>query len=294
VHTLINLAVSGIILGSQISLIAVGFSSIEAIQRTFHFAHGGVLMIGGYVTWWLVTVPSVTAVLAAFCGVVVCAIVGVVMKHLVYDKLRALRTSGPLVMISSMAMFLIVVNAIGAWAGASPRVISNSFSSKSISVIDGLMSLTPIELTEIGIALAAIAVSWLLLRVGRLGRTLRCVIDDPDSALVLGLPVRLIEFGAFAFGSALAGLAGALSAFSPGLDLGTPFLLLLFGITAAVAAGVRNVPVTGLAGFGLGLVLDLPLAVLPHGYRTTIAFAFLVALLYWRPASLSLASGTGA
>jgi branched-chain amino acid transport system permease protein len=287
-HLFVNLVVSGLIFGSQIGLVSLGFASIEAVQKTFHFAHGGVILVGGYLTWWLVSACGLGNALSIVIAVIACSLMGVAIKLGLYDRLRARGTREELVMVSALSAFLVIVNVIGFIAGSSPRFLSVPFSAQQVSLPFGAITVTPVELTMVAVLLAFVVVTWVLLRFGRLGRMLRCVIDDRSAAVALGLPVIMIEIAAFAFGSALAGLSGALSAFSPGVDLTTPFELLLFGITAAVAAGVRNVPLAGLVGLLLGIALDVPLLVIPDGFQTALGLLFLVALLWLRPREFTM------
>ena len=125
---------------------------------------------------------------------------------------------------------------------------------------------------------------YLLVRFTRLGKAMRSVAEDKDTASLMGINVNQIVSNTFLIGSALAGLAGVMMGmyylqikptmgFVPGIK----------AFTAAVMGGIGNIPGAMVGGYVLGLAEVIAIQFLPAIYKDIVAFAILILVLILRP-----------
>ena len=94
--------ISGISLGSVYALIALGYTMVYGIAKMLNFAHGDIIMIGGFVMFTAVSSAGTSPLVAIVCGIIVCTVLGVVIEKVAY---KPLRNATPLaVLITALAM----------------------------------------------------------------------------------------------------------------------------------------------------------------------------------------------
>jgi branched-chain amino acid transport system permease protein len=152
---------------------------------------------------------------------------------------------------------------------------------------DFIVTLTPMGLAALGIALVAAAALAAAMRVTAFGRAWRACADDAHAAALFGIDSRRVLMHATGIAGALAGLAGFIATayygalgFSDGLPLG------LKALVAAVLGGVGSVPAAFAGGIVLGLAEALWSAYLPAGTRDVAIYALIAAFLALRPQGL--------
>jgi len=289
---------NGLILGGVYALLALGYTLVYGILFMINFAHGDVMMIGAYAGFfslqWLKTQgllesqPVIALLVVLFVGMIVSMITGVVLERLAYRPLRHAPRLVPL--ISAIGASIFLEQAALRIFGPRLRVYVKP------PLLQGGWTLgsTGIFVTRTGVlimvmSLLMMAGLYLMIQYTKLGKAMRAVAEDQQTAALMGVDVDQIIVFTFALGSFLGGAAGVMLGFHNGqVDHMVGFIPGLKAFTAAVLGGIGNVPGAMFGGVFLGLAESLgPTALdIPSQYKDVIAFSLLVLVLIFRPTGL--------
>ncbi|PPK65534.1 branched-chain amino acid ABC transporter permease [Actinokineospora auranticolor] len=298
--TLLQQLISGLVLGGQIALIALGYTMVYGIIQLINFAHGEVFMVsvfGALATYnwfipesWQQTWPL--ALLAMLVGAVVVAVVlAVLMERFAYRPLRNAPRLAPLITalgVSVMLKEIVRLSFPGATAAVHvPRAFWDepiTFKVPGGTVVIGSTGLLVIVVAIVGAVLLQVYISR-----SRMGRAMRATAQDPDTARLMGVdPNRTIVL-TFVIGGALAGVAGVLyGVHLNNVDTDAGFLTGIFAFTAAVLGGVGSIKGAVIGGFIIGVIKTVGGQYLPGGtaYDLVWIFVLLILVLVFRPQGL--------
>jgi branched-chain amino acid transport system permease protein len=280
--------VDGLVTGGLYALIGIGLTLIFGIMRVVNFAHGQMMMVGMYLTWWLFerTRLHVDPYLSLLVVVPVLFVLGVaVQRFLIQPLLNAPHESQ---ILMTVGLSLVLANAAQLLFQADDRSVTTSYSNSILSVA-GLGISAP-RLISFGLAALLTVGLWLLLDRTDFGRAMRATAQNRAAAQLMGVPVRRISMGALGIGAALAGAAGTLlvgPAYYLNPSVGGPFTLKAFAVV--VLGGLGNVYGAIAAGILLGLAEAFSALYLPAGltgYKDAIGLIALLVVLFVRPAGL--------
>jgi branched-chain amino acid transport system permease protein len=272
--TLIN----GLSLGGIYAMIALGYTMVYGIAKMLNFAHGDIIMIGGYVIFvFMATNNPLLAILLAVIG---CVVLGITVEKIAYKPLRG---ASPLaVLITAIGVSYLLQSLAQIIFGSAPKmVIVYDFGSMSLFGINVQIS----ALVTLGVTVVVMAALTLFVKFTRLGRAMIAVSEDRGAAQLMGINVNGIITVTFAIGSALAALAGLfylLKAPSVSSTMGAMPGIKAF--TAAVIGGIGSIPGAMLGGILLGIVEAVSYkitAIAP--YTDAIEFSILILILLVRP-----------
>jgi branched-chain amino acid transport system permease protein len=293
-------AVNGTVQGAMYALIALGYTMVYGILFMINFAHGEVFMIGavaGYFTLvgfdeagMLETSPILVVAVTFAVGMLTPLLTGIFLERLAYRPLRRAPRLVPLISAIGASFFLQQAARLlfGIRMKVYPTV--NFLSGAWVFDIGG----KTVRIQHLGIAIIFITILlmislYLLVQRTKVGKAMRAVAEDKDTAALMGIDVNYIIMVTFAIGSALAGAAGVMwglwykqvthtMGFIPGLK----------AFTAAVLGGIGNIPGAMMGGFFLGWVEALaPTALgLNTQLKDVLAFGLLVIILIFRPSGL--------
>src|SRR6266568_7852021 len=263
---------------------AYGLGLIYGVLRVVNLAHGGVIMAGAYMGWVLHSRAgldpylSIPLVVAATFGL------GVVMYRVLVRRLPRGAAGGPASLLLLCGVWLVLRNAAYLLFTGNDHVIRTGYSTRALPLLGSFVAVN--RLAVLGIAvLTPLALHALLTRT-YLGKAIRAVAQNADSCRLVGVDVDRIYTLTFGIGTALAGLAGLLSAalFSFNPAFGSSELLKSFVVV--VLGGLGNVLGTGLAALLLALVEVFALLLLPSYLTAAVGFVVLVLVLVVRPGGL--------
>jgi urea transport system permease protein len=249
---------SGLSLGSILLLAALGLAITYGVMGVINMAHGELLMVGAYTTYfmqglfrsylqayadWYVVAAIPAAFLAA-------ALVGMLLERTVIRRLygRPLET-----LLATWGLSLILIQAARVLFGAQNVELSNpSWMSGGVEVMAGLM-LPWNRIVIIGFTLFVLALVWMLMQKTRLGMFVRAVTQNRAMAGCVGVPTARIDTLAFGLGAGIAGLGGvALSQIANvGPDMGQGYIVDSFMVV--VLGGVGQLAGAVWAALGLGV-----------------------------------------
>jgi branched-chain amino acid transport system substrate-binding protein len=280
--------VDGLVTGGLYALIGIGLTLIFGVMRVVNFAHGQMMMVGMYLTWWLFERSRVPVDPYVSLLVVVPALFllgAAVQRFLIQPLLSAPHESQ---ILMTVGLSLVLANAAQLVFQADDRSVTTSYSNSVVSL--GGLGISVPRLISFGLAAAFTVGLWLLLDRTDFGRAMRATAQNRSAAQLMGVPVRRVAMGALGIGAALAGAAGALlvgPAYYLNPSVGGPFTLKAFAVV--VLGGLGNVFGAIFAGILLGLAEAFGALYLPAGltgYKDAIGLIALLAILFLRPAGL--------
>jgi branched-chain amino acid transport system permease protein len=265
---------------------AIGLALVFGVMRVLNVAHGELLMLGGYVTFWLFTLWRVDPFVSLLASVPILFAIGLVLNiglfsHVVrLDEETKIKNS----LLIGFGLTLILQNlAIQLWT-ADERGVNASYSGLGLQVMGIALPYT--RLAGLVVALLAIVALHFFLQRTFIGRSIRATAEDWEAAELAGVSVRSVYLMTFALGAALAGVAGTLVSvgftISPSIGLSWT----IKGLVVVVLAGLGNVFGVFAAGILLGLAEALSVLAIGPAYREVVGLVlFLIALLV-RPRGL--------
>ena len=270
--------ISGLSLGGIYAMIALGYTMVYGIAKMLNFAHGDIIMIGGYIIY--VFMATNNPLLAIALAVVGCVLLGITIEKIAYKPLRG---ASPLaVLITAIGVSYLLQSLAQIVFGSAPKmVVVYEFGSVNLFGVPVQVS----ALVTLGVTVVVMTALTLFVKYTRLGRAMIAVSEDKGAAQLMGINVNGIITITFAIGSALAALAGLfylLKAPSVSSTLGAMPGIKAF--TAAVIGGIGSIPGAMLGGILLGIVEAISYkitAIAP--YTDAIEFSILILILLVRP-----------
>lgn len=281
----LSLLISGLILGSSLALVTSGFSIIYATTRTFHIAHGLMYGVAGYMTFtfnacWL----HLPLVFAAILAAVITAVVGVLVEAFVYRPLKRRGANELAVFVASFGVLVAGLATVQIIWGDTPK--SYDISPLRSVVVVGDTRITDLQLGTMCAAVAMLALLAVIDRRTGFGLAMKSVAGNRKRAALLGVNVRLVEYGAFALGSALVIPAAVLDGAQYGLSPTRGLQIILLAIVAQIVGGLHGV-ISGIAAaYVIGLAGSLPLLYIDPKWQNSIIFSLLLVVLLLRPQGL--------
>lgn len=274
--------ISGILIGGVYALIGIGLTIIFGVMRVINFAHGELLMLGMYATYYLFTLAHVDPFLSIIITMPLMFLFGALLQKTVINRvLNALPQNQILLTIG---LGLIMSNTVMLAFTSDYKILSTTYSSSSMSV--GGISISLPLMISFGITCAiTVALYWFLLKTDT-GQAIRATAQDREAARLMGINVKWMSILAFGLGSALAATAGAL--ISPTYyifpQVGSVFTLKAFVIT--VLGGMGSVIGATLGGVLIGIAESVGGVYIGSGWKEVIVFVLFLLVLLFKPSGL--------
>lgn len=270
---------SGITLGAVYALVALGFVTIYRASQIINFAQGEFVMLGGVVTFFLLTEVGLPYPLAALLACLLVVIIGLLMQLLVVYPLRKVSPIIPLMATLGASIFLSNTSAL--IFGTLPKVLP-PFSGERPLAIAGI-PVHPQGLWILGATFLLLVTLYILSHRMQAGKAMEASSTDPLGADLVGISRNLMVLVAFGVSAGVGAIAGIIITplFYTSYNSGT--LVGLKGFVGAVLGGWGKNSGAVLGGFVLGIVESLSVAFIPSGYKDAVAFVVLLAILYIRP-----------
>lgn len=278
----ITTLVNGLSLGGIYAMIALGYTMVYGIAKMLNFAHGDVIMVGGYTIMVFLNMTG-HPVIAVIAAVIFCTILGVAMEKVAYKPLRGASPLAVLITAIGVSYFLQSIAQIIFGSAAKMVQITNLGAVKL-----GSLTIQVYTLVTLACTIVIMLILSLFVKYTNTGRAMIAVSEDKAAAQLMGININKIITITFAIGSSLAALAGLFYL------LKAPSLSNTFGsmpgikaFTAAVIGGIGSIPGAMLGGILLGIVecISYKIDVIAP-YTDAIEFSLLIIILLVRPTGI--------
>lgn len=277
--------INGISLGSVYALIALGYTMVYGIAKMLNFAHGDVIMIGGYVVFVTASSLGINPLAAIIASMAACTLLGVTIERVAY---RPLRGASPLaVLITAIGVSYLLQNVALLVFGSDTKAFSNVVTLPNLELFGGQLIIKSVTIVTVIVSIIIMVGLTLFVKKTKIGRAMTAVSEDQGAAQLMGINVNGTIAVTFAIGSSLAAVAGVLlcSAY-PSL---TPYTGSMPGIKAFVAAvfgGIGSIPGAFIGGILLGVIENLSKAYISSQLADAIVFSILIIVLLVKPTGL--------
>ncbi len=252
-------------------------------MRLLNVAHGEVLMLGGYLAFWLFTLTGIGPIYSMFIAFALGGALGAILYYFVCKR----------VLKSSKVIEQIEANSLLVLFGASiifQNIIALAFTptARGYSYFNDIIQFGAFQVTTgrlfvLVTGLSVCLISILFFRYSMIGLSIRALIQQPDAANLVGINVEKTRLVSFSLGFAIAGLTGCLVSM---LEQVSPFMGFPFTIAAFVViiiGGLGNLA-GGLAGaFLLAFIEVYGVVLTTASMRSILIYGVFIAVLIWRP-----------
>ncbi len=311
----VELTVTGLAFGAVYALIALGYTLVYGVLQLINFAHSEVFMYGTFAVVWTLFAfnasPSSSTsavimylVVALLMAMTVSGLIALLIERVAYRPLIKRNSPRLVALISAIGASFVLAEAMGlrdqiaGFFGLDDnlqRYVERARDQSSLPVDITPKPVFPIGNYEVTTIDLLLIVSALVMMVGldqfirrsRLGRGIRAVAQDPESAALMGVnAVRVVQV-TFLIGGIMAGAAAMLYMMKIGTTrFNAGFLLGVKAFTAAVLGGIGNLRGALLGGLVLGVAENWGSAIFGSQWRDVVAFVLLVLILLFRPTGL--------
>jgi len=282
----ISYLINGISLGSLYALIAMGYTMVYGIAKMLNFAHGDIIMVGGFSIFIVSTTLGLPPLLGILAAVVICTALGMTIEKIAYKPLR--KAASPLaVLITAIGVSYLLQNVALLIFGANTKLFTSVVTVPPVTMGEGQITISGETIATIVVSIIIMICLMLFIKKSKAGQAMLAVSEDKGAAELMGINVNATISLTFAIGSALAAIAGALlcSAY-PTL---TPYTGAMPGIKAFVAAvfgGIGSIPGAFIGGILLGVIENLSKAYISSQMADAIVFGVLILVLLVKPTGI--------
>ena len=274
--------VNGLVLGSVYALVAVAFTLAIGVLNFLNFSIPGLFMVAGMATWFFLK-AGIPWPLAALLAIASGGLLSILVERFTYRLMS--RSAHFVPLVTSMAFLILFENLVLiAWGSDLQRV---ELPFQSVSWRLGPVVIAVPQLIGLACAIAAVACLDAVLKRTRVGRGLRTIAEDPETAVMLGVPVARVVPVVFIVGGLFTALSGFL--FAVNYQQASPFMgeeVALKGISAMVVGGMGNIWGAILGGLLIGVVESLGGLWFGESLGQIGIFLLFIAVLLFRPQGL--------
>ena len=291
-----GLLVGGLGSGIIYAMVAIGYTMVYGVLRLINFAHSEIFMVGGFAGFFVLkyTIGSSTPtgfssvlliILGILAGGTAGSLIAVLLERVAYRPLRKRGAPKIAYLISAIGASYFLLNLAAKEFGRIGQSMVQPYTDHPVFTIFG----APVQMyTLIIFLVAAIMLVGLdrLVSATKLGRGIRAVAQDSETASLMGVNIDKTIAVTFILGGFLGGVAGFLYAMNVGVLYSMGFTPALKAFTAAVLGGIGNLRGAVLGGVILGVVESFSVVFVDPAYIDVVAFAILILVLMFRPTGI--------
>jgi len=275
--------INGVVLGSLYVLVALGLTLIYGVLVQINFAHADIVTLGAFTAYFVTHLFSGNYFAGIAAALIVGAILGWLVNAVIFAPLRE-RANELLPLIATIGVSITLQNVMLVLLGPIPYAFDTPYSNNVIRF--GGIFLTVQSVLIIMMSTIAIGLLYAFMKFTTLGKALRAVSQDRETAALMGINPNQLIMLTFVIASALAGMSGAM--LGPVLVL-TPFAgatVIVKAFAIVIIGGFGNVEGTIIAGLIVGLIESYTTQFLDPGLIDIVVFALLLLMLAVRPTGL--------
>ena len=275
--------INGLSLGSIYALIALGYSMVYGIILLLNFAHGDVIMVGAYMSWFVMNQLGLGPVTAVCATIITCTLLGVVIEKVAYTPLRNAPRISLLITAIGVSFFLEYTAELVMGSGA--KVIPSYYGNKTFMIGSVPLGLTSV-ITLVVTVLSMLVLTFLVQKT-KLGKAMRAVSEDMDAARLMGISVNRVIAFTFIISGVLACISGNLvGMYYQTVDITMGASIGMKTFASAILGGVGVLPGAMVGGLVVGVIETFSAGYISSGYRDAISFVVLILVLLIKPSGL--------
>lgn len=281
----IGYLIKGISLGSVYAIIALGYTMVYGIAKMLNFAHGDVIMVGGYIIFTVMSTMGLNPLLAVLVAIIMCTILGVTIERIAYKPLR--KAPSLAVLITAIGVSYLLQNLALIIFGADAKSFTSVINIPSLELAGGALMIPKETLVTIPTCILIMVALSIFIKKSKTGRGMVAVSEDKDAAVLMGVSVNKTIAITFAIGSALAAIASALMFSSiPSISSTAGAMPGIKAFVAAVFGGIGSIPGAFLGGILLGVIEILGRTYISSNLSDAIVFLVLIIVLLVKPTGI--------
>jgi branched-chain amino acid transport system permease protein len=280
--TVSQVLIWGLILGCIYVLLASGLNLIFGVMKLVNFAHGEFIIMGGYVSYWIVTLLKINPYIAILLSMLVMGVFGIFVERTCFRKV--LGTSKVNEILLSIGLIYILQNAMAFLWTDYPRGIHSPYEKEVISL--GIMNVNLDWIIAILVTVGILVGFYFLLNKTTIGRAMRATSQNRKAAMLMGINVERIDMFSFGFGIALAAAAGTLLVIITSITPYAGALPALKAFAIIVLGGLGSPAGAVVGGLLYGIFEGLAVYIIGGTWRDAIGFIILILVLIVKPTGL--------
>jgi branched-chain amino acid transport system permease protein len=278
VQSLLN----GLLIGGVYSLVAIGLTVIFGVMKVINFAHGALMMLGMYASYWIATLLQINVYATIVFVLPLLFIVGVLFQRVLISPImnapahnQLFLTLGVMLFLQNMAVYL--------WT-PDYRILRTPYT--NINFYIGDINISLVHILAFIMALVFSGILYVILHKTDLGRAIRASSEEPVGAKLMGINIKRIYWITFGIGAACAGVAGtAITPFFPIYPyVGDIFILTAYVVV--VLGGMGSVLGALVGGLIIGMADSIGAMILPGSMKSVLSFVIFIMILLFKPTGL--------
>ena len=281
-NVLMQAIISGVLVGGVYALIGIGLTIIFGVMRVINFAHGELMMVGMYMTYFLFTLAGIDPFVSIVITIPLMFVFGGILQKVFINRIIGTLPQNQILL--TIGLGLIMSNSIMLAFTSDYKILTTSYSSSSVSIA-GISVSEPLAISFLITVVITAFLYWFLMKTDT-GQAIRATAQDREAAQLMGINVKRMSILAFGLGASLAGTAGAL--ISPTYyifpQVGSAFTLKAFVIT--VLGGMGSIVGATLGGIIIGVVESVGAVTISSDWKDVLVFAIFLLVLLVKPSGL--------
>ncbi|MEA4911795.1 MAG: branched-chain amino acid ABC transporter permease [Oscillospiraceae bacterium] len=273
---------NGIHVGSIYALVALGYSMVYGIVKLINFAHGDIIMVGAYVSWFIIAAKGLPVWVGVLSAVAFCMLLGMTIEKVAYKPLR--KSARISLLITAIGISLLLQNLAQKVFTSTPKTYPSFLTG---GVMLGGRQISTTTFVTIGVSVLLMVALTLFVSKTRMGKAMRAVSEDTQAAQLMGININNTISVTFAIGSGLAAVAAVLYCCSyPQVSPTMGSMLGLRAFVAAVLGGIGSIPGAAIGGLVIGIAEALTKGYISSSLADAIVFGILIITLLFKPTGI--------
>jgi len=280
-ETFLQIGLNSFCSGLILSLVAIGFSYIFHVTKVFHLAHASLYALSGLLTWSTFQISN-SFIVSLFVSLFFCCLIIIAIEKLIYLPLCISKANESISLISSMGIYVVIINLLAIFYGNENRIYDIESSSLSI----GALIITLPQQWQISFCIITLLLSYIFLRKNNLNLDFRAISDSEETAALLGININQKRLISFLFGTILIVIASWLLSLEIGIEPNSGMHIIL--TAAAISIFITRLNIL------LLLVGSIVLSIVQNGiewhlnaqWRDGLTFFLLLLVIIYRTEGL--------
>jgi len=286
IESFVQTLVFGVFVGGIYGIAAMGLALVFGVLKIMNIAHGELLMLGGYVSFWVFTTWGMDPFVSLLVTIPMLFLIGLLLDRLVYRHIVTLLGEEKIKnsMLVSFGLTLVIQN-LAQWGfTADERAIQVAYTGTGLNLFGIILPYT--RLGSFAVAIAVTLLLHVFLRRTYYGKAILATAEDWEAAELTGINIHRIYMMTFALGASLAAIAGTFVTITYGISPSIGIIWTLKALVVVVLAGTGSILGAFPAGILLGVVEAVSGAFIGSTYREVIGLVIFVLVLILRPQGL--------